>query len=79
VVLTQMCVAKREKDLGERIQSYEKKAEKLVVLAVERPDQLTETEKKMKGLINKIKADQVRPHRLLAFFSPHELAHPISL
>jgi vacuolar-type H+-ATPase subunit H len=68
-------VAKREKDLGERIQSYEKKAEKLVVLAVERPDQLTETEKKMKGLINKIKADQVRPHRLLALF-PHELAHP---
>lgn len=69
MVLTRMCVAKREKDLGERIQSYEKKAEKLVVLAVERPDQLTETEKKMKGLINKIKADQVRPHRLLAFFS----------
>ncbi len=30
-----------------------------MVQAVERPDKLTETEKKMKELINKIKADQV--------------------
>jgi hypothetical protein len=54
-----LLAAKRTKDLGEKIQSYEQKAEKLVMLAVERPDQLNETEKKMKKLINKIKADQV--------------------
>lgn len=66
---------KREKDLGERIQSYEKKAEKLVVLAVERPDQLTETEKKMKGLINKIKADQ---EALVAQFARRNDAEAVS-
>jgi len=66
---------KREKDLGERIQSYEKKAEKLVVLAVERPDQLTETEKKMKGLINKIKVDQ---EALVAQFARRNDAEAVS-
>lgn len=56
-------------DLGERIQWYEKKAEKLVVLAVEQPDKLTETERKMKELINKIKADQARVE-LVSFWPP---------